>query len=151
MPRKNVGDAKQVLYMLRYRKKLAGWTIREIDKVSEARAAEIIRESAILLSFGAPEGFGLPVAEAQASATLVIGYHGNGGKEMLTPEYGFPIEVGQILTYAQTIEEVLKDYARDPTRLNAMARRASDFIRSAYSTEAEVESILACWNAILAT
>src|SRR5882672_1585226 len=36
MPRKNVEDARQVLYMLRYRKKLAGWTIREIQAVSEA-------------------------------------------------------------------------------------------------------------------
>src|SRR5687768_9488940 len=47
MPRKNVDDAKQVLYMLRYRSKLSGWTIREIDKMSESQAAEIIRESAV--------------------------------------------------------------------------------------------------------
>jgi hypothetical protein len=149
MPRKNVDDAKQVLYILRYRKKLTGWTIREIDKVSEARAAEIIRESAILLSFGAPEGFGLPVAEAQASATIVIGYHGNGGREMLTSNYGFPIDVGQILTYAQTVEGVLEEYSRDPMRLNEMARTAAAFIRKTYSPEAETKSIIDCWTEIL--
>ncbi|OLE61649.1 MAG: hypothetical protein AUI36_11340, partial [Cyanobacteria bacterium 13_1_40CM_2_61_4] len=73
MPRKHMEDAKQVLYMLRYRKKLAGWTIREIKDLSEARAAEIIRESAILMSFGAPEGFGLPPAEAMAAGCVVVG------------------------------------------------------------------------------
>ena len=122
---------------------------REIKDMSEARAAEIIRESAILMSFGAPEGFGLPVAEAQASETLVIGYHGNGGREMLTAEYGFPIEVGQILTYAQTVERVLEDYSRNPTRLNEMAGAAAAFIGENYSPEAERQSILECWNAIL--
>jgi glycosyltransferase involved in cell wall biosynthesis len=149
MPRKNVEDAKQVLYMLRYRKKLAGWTIREIKDMSEARAAEIIRESAIFLSFGAPEGFGLPVAEAQASATIVAGYHGNGGREMLTSDYGFPIEVGQILDYAQAMERVLEEYSRDPARLNEMAREAAEFIRREYSPEAEVQSVVACWKKIL--
>jgi glycosyltransferase involved in cell wall biosynthesis len=151
MPRKNVEDAKQVLYMLRYRKKLTGWTIREIDKVSEARAAEIIRESAVLMSFGAPEGFGLPVAEGQASGTIVVGYHGNGGREMLTADYGFPIEVGQILTYAKTLENVLEEYAQDPTRLNEMARKAAEFIAAEYSLEAETQSVVECWTAILSS
>jgi len=149
MPRKNVGDAKQVLYMLRYRKKLAGWTIREIDKVSEAKAAEIIRESAIFMSFGHPEGFGLPPAEAMAAHAIVIGYHGNGGRDWFTAERGFPIEMGQILTYGQTMERVLEEYSRDPSRLNEMARRARDFIRGEYSPEAERQSIVGCWNRIL--
>jgi len=149
MPRKNVDDAKQVLYMLRYRKKLAGWTIREIDNVSEVQAAEIIRESAVLMSFGAPEGFGLPVAEAQAGATIVVGYHGNGGREILTSEYGFPIEVGQILAYGQTLERVLEEYSRDPTRLNEMAKKAAELMRKEYSQAAETESIVLCWQQIL--
>ncbi len=149
MPRKNVEDPKQVLYLLRYRKKLAGWMIREIDKVSEARAAEIIRESAVLMSFGAPEGFGLPVAEALASGTIVVGYHGNGGREFFTSEYGFPIEVGQILTYARTLESVLEEYSRDVTRLQEMAKRASEFMRREYSPEAERKSIVSSWRRVL--
>jgi glycosyltransferase involved in cell wall biosynthesis len=150
MPRKNLNDARQVLYMLRYRKKLAGWTIREIDKVSEARAAEIIRESAVLMSFGAPEGFGLPPAEAMAAECVVVGYHGNGGKEFFTKHHGFPIEVGDILGYAQTMERVLEEYGRDPARLKQMARDAGRLVRDNYSPEAERASIVECWRGILA-
>ena len=150
MPRKNMEDAKQVLYMLRYRKKLAGWTIREIKDMSEARAAEIIRESAIFMSFGSPEGFGLPPAEAMAASCVVLGYHGNGGKDWFTAEHGFPIEVGQILTYAQTLEKVLEEYSRDPTRLNEIAERAARFIAENYSREAEADSIVSCWRSIAA-
>jgi glycosyltransferase involved in cell wall biosynthesis len=149
MPRKNKEDARQVLYMLRYRKKLAGWTIRPIEGVSEARAAEIIRESAVLMSFGAPEGFGLPPAEGQASGCIVVGYHGNGGREFFTRERGFPIEVGDILGYAQTMEAVLEEYSRDPTRLKEMAREAGEFVRKEYSPEAEKQSVVGCWEKIL--
>jgi len=149
MPRKNVEDVKQVLYILRYRKKLAGWAIREIRDMSEARAAEILRESAVFMSFGHPEGFGLPPAEAMAAGCIVIGYHGNGGREFFTSEYGFPIEVGQILTYAKTLENLLEEYSRDPARLNATARKATEFISRTYSPEAEEESILTCWRRIL--
>jgi glycosyltransferase involved in cell wall biosynthesis len=89
------------------------------------------------------------VAEAQASATIVIGYHGNGGREILTSDYGFPIELGQILAYAKTLENVLQEYSRDPARLNEMARRAAAFIRKEYLPEAEVQSIRTCWNSII--
>jgi glycosyltransferase involved in cell wall biosynthesis len=149
MPRKNVEDAKQVLYMLRYRKKLAGWTIREIKDVSEVRAAEIIRESVIFMSFGHPEGFGLPPAEAMVAQTIVVGYHGNGGRDFLTREHGFPIEVGQILQYAQTVERVLEEYSRDAAPLNEMAKQAATFIQENHSPQAEVHSVLECWQKIL--
>ena len=148
MPRKNKEDAKQVLYMLRYRKKLAGWTIRPIEGVSEARAAEIIRESAIFMSFGHPEGFGLPPAEAMASEAIVIGYDGRGGSEFWQG-HGIQIETGDILGYAQEMENVLEEYSRDPSRLKAMAKDAGRFIRDTYSLEAERQSIVGCWEAIL--
>jgi glycosyltransferase involved in cell wall biosynthesis len=150
MPRKNLEDAKQVLYMLRYRKKLAGWTVREIKDMSEARAAEILRESMIFLSFGHPEGFGLPPAEAMASGCVVIGYHGNGGREFFTKTTGFPIEVGDILGYARTVEDVIERFSFDIEGLWQTARNGAAFVRETYSPEAERESIVSCWNSILA-
>ena len=148
MPRKNKEDARQVLYLLRYRKQLAGWTIRPIEKVSETRAAEIMRESAIFMSFGHPEGFGLPPAEAMASQTIAIGYDGRGGAEFWQG-HGIRIEMGDILGYAQAMEKLLEEYSTNPTRLNAMAQDASRFIRDTYSPEAERHSIVECWNGIL--
>ncbi len=148
MPRKNVEDAKQVLYILRYRKKLSGWTIRPIDGVSEARAAEILRESAVFMSFGHPEGFGLPAAEAMACETIVVGYDGRGGAEFW-PGHGIRVEMGDILGYAEALEQVLEEYEREPARLNAMAKDAGRFVRDVYSPEAERESIVECWEKIL--
>jgi len=57
--------------------------------------------------------------------------------------------VGQILTFAQTVERVLEECSNDRTLLIAMAERAADFVRREYSPEAERESIVGCWEAIL--
>jgi glycosyltransferase involved in cell wall biosynthesis len=118
--------------------------------VSEARAAEILRESAIFMSFGHPEGFGLPPAEAMAAGCIVVGYHGNGGREFFTTQHGFPIEVGDILGYAQTMERALEEYDRDPARLMRMAEDARRLVRDVYSAETEKNSIVECWEKILA-
>jgi glycosyltransferase involved in cell wall biosynthesis len=150
MPRKNLEDAKQVLYILRYRKKLTGWTIREINNLPESQAAQILRESAIFMSFGHPEGFGLPPAEAMACQTIVIGYNGNGGAEYW-PGHGIRIDMGDTLGYARALEQLLEEYDRDPTRLKAMARDAGRFVRDTYSPEAEKQSIVECWEKILAS
>jgi glycosyltransferase involved in cell wall biosynthesis len=148
MPRKNVEDAKQVLYILRYRKKLTGWTIRPIDGVSEGRAAEILRESAIFMSFGHPEGFGLPPAEAMAAEAIVIGYDGRGGAEFW-PGHAIRIEMGDTPGYAEVLERLLEEYDRDPARLKQMAGDAGRFVRDTYSPEAESQSIVECWEKIL--
>jgi hypothetical protein len=148
MPRKNLEDAKQVLYMLRYRKKLAGWTIREIQGISEAHAAEIIRESAVFMSFGHPEGFGLPPAEAMASECVTVGYDGRGGAEFWEG-HGMRIELGDVLGYAQMMEKVLEEYSRDPSRLRQLARESGRFVRETYTSLAETESIVKCWTQLL--
>ena len=57
---------------------------------SEAAVADILRESQVFLSFGHPEGFGLPPAEALACGCLVIGYHGGGGREYFGPAGAYP-------------------------------------------------------------
>jgi glycosyltransferase involved in cell wall biosynthesis len=149
MPRKNLEAAKQVFNLLRFRKALEGWPVAVMDKLSLEAAAEVIRESLIFMSFGAPEGFGLPVAEALSAGCIVVGFHGNGGREFLTESHGFPIEVGDILGYARTMEEVIKRVETDLDGLRAIANAGAEFVRREYSPERERESITACWDAIL--
>ena len=52
--------------------------IEDIEKEHIAKMSESI----LFLSFGHPEGFGLPVAEAFACGCAVVGYDGLGGKEL---------------------------------------------------------------------
>ena len=149
MPRKHSDDAQQVINILKFRDMLEGWSIAPIHNAPEDDVPRIMRESMIFLSFGYPEGFGLPPAEAMACGCVVIGYHGNGGREYFTPQHGFPIEVGDIIGYARTVENVVHTLNRDAHALDEMTRCAAAFIRSTYTTANECADVLSCWNELM--
>ena len=149
MPRKNVEDVKQVLHNLRCLGALEGWKVVLIDKFTEAQAAAVLRDSAVFLSSSHPEGFGLPPGEALACGCIVIGYHGNGGREFLLSEFSYPIEVGDIVGFVKTAQKVLKQYAGDPSTFAAMTQKGAAFIAENYSEERERETIVDAWEKIL--
>jgi len=142
MPRKNAADARQVIHLLRARGVALEPT--PLDNLSEAETAEAMRRARFYLSFGHPEGFGLPAAEAMACGCVVVGYHGGGGREFLRPPYAFPIDFGDVREFAATVERLVHE---DTTKLAAVA---SAFIRETYTTERERSSILDAWQSILA-
>ena len=146
MPRKNPLDLDQVLLRLRLTGRLDGWEVVEIAGSSEQETAAVLRESAVFLSSGHPEGFGLPAAEAMSAGCVVVGYHGYGGREFLTEDHGFPIEVGDVVTFADTVARVLDELEREPAALSRRVERASRFIREQYSPEREERDLLEIWG-----
>jgi glycosyltransferase involved in cell wall biosynthesis len=144
MPRKNMEDLKQVLNALALRGALDGWQVVAIDGFTEAQTAAALRDSAVYLSTSSPEGFGLSPCEALACGCEVIGYHGEGGKEFLLPEFSYPIQVGDIIGFAQTAERVLWDY-------KGVNEKGAAFVRENYSQERERETIVGAWENILSS
>ncbi len=150
MPRKKAQrDAIQVIKILQARNTLKDFQFRIIDNKTEQEVAVLLKESLIFLSLGHTEGFGLPPAEAMACGCIVIGYHGRGGKEFFKPEFSFPIEVGDIMGFAQTLEAVIAEYEIDSTNLKAKAKQASDYILKTYSRTREEADIINTWNQLL--
>lgn len=148
MPRKNPEHAMQVLNLLYYHGDLNGIEIVPIAGKTENETAEILRESLIFLSFGYPEGCPLPPAEAMSCGCVVIGYHGMGGREYFKPEFCFPVEMGDILGFAQTVSHVLDMYRKTPEILAEMGRQAAAFINLHYNEEQERRDVLTCWQSI---
>jgi glycosyltransferase involved in cell wall biosynthesis len=145
MPRKNPHDVHQVLLRLRLTGKLEGWDVVEIAERTEAETAAILRDSAVFLSSGHPEGFGLPAAEAMLAGCVVVGYHGYGGREFLTDELAFPIEVGDVVGFADRVADVLDTLDSHPDALRSRAEAASRFIAENYPPEREESDLLAIW------
>jgi len=146
MPRKNAEDVQQVLVRLRLSGQLEGWDVVAIEGRSEAETAAILRESAVFLSSGHPEGFGLPAAEAMRAGCAVVGYHGYGGQEFLTEEHGFPVDVGDVLTFARRVADVLREMESGSASLHRRREEASRFIAETYSPEREERDLLAIWS-----
>lgn len=146
MPRKNADHALQVLKILAFRGVLESVEVVALDGLPEDHVAAVLRETLVFLSFGAPEGFGLPAAEAMAAGCVVVGYHGMGGREFFTPDVAYPIDQGDIVAFARTVEETL---ARPVDELAALGARASVRIRQRYSPEAERASVVDAWTGLL--
>jgi glycosyltransferase involved in cell wall biosynthesis len=121
-----------------------------IDAVGEDDVARMLGESAIFLSTCQSEGFGLPPLEAAACGCIVIGYTGEAAKQFMLPEYCFPIEQGNILLLAATLERVIKEYENDPTEIIAQAMRFSLHARNKYSKAVEKKGVVEAWTLITA-
>lgn len=88
MPRKNSRDSSIVVCLLK--KLFPSFNFVPIENASHDEVIACMEESLGFLSFGHPEGFGLPIAEAMASACFVIGYSGFGGRELFELESAKP-------------------------------------------------------------
>jgi glycosyltransferase involved in cell wall biosynthesis len=84
-----------------------------------------------------------------ACGCIVVGYHGNGAREYMTPDMCFPIEVGDIVGFARTTEAVLKNLCASASHYAEMSAKAAVFVRSAYSRDEECRSVQAAWQTIL--
>ncbi len=86
MPRKNKKDSEIVITSLINQSwfKKDKWKIALIHKCNHEKVAKLLQKSTIFLSFGHPEGFGLPLAEAAACGCYLIGYSGLGGREIFS-------------------------------------------------------------------
>jgi glycosyltransferase involved in cell wall biosynthesis len=149
MPRKHPEDALQVINILKCRGRLSGYDLIPIENKNELEAASMLNESMIFLSFGYPEGFSLPPAEAMACGCIVVGYDGMGGKEYFKPEFSYPISQGDIISFVQTVEAIIDLNEHKSEILHEKAEKAAEFIYSHYSLEKECESVVTSWKEII--
>jgi len=120
-----------------------------IEGKSLAEVGAILRETLIFLSFGYPEGLGLPPAEAMSCGCVAIGYHGMGGREYFNNAFSYPVEQGDIVAYVQVVEKVLEDYRRDPELLVERGRMAAAFVSERFSREAWERDVRGFFSEIL--
>jgi glycosyltransferase involved in cell wall biosynthesis len=149
MPRKNFRDAVQVLNILKHMDALKGFKIVEIDNVNEKEVARIFKQSMLFLSFGYPEGFSLPPAEAMACGCVVVGYHGMGGREYFNRNFCYPVETGNIISFVREVEAVINDYMNNPERMIERAKTASKLILESYNRQRQSVELISFWNSFI--
>lgn len=150
MPRRGSLELRETLNGLMYRNKLDGWEIKLIDKMNEAQVARVLRESKIFLPSGYLEGLPLPVMEALACGCVLIGYHGQGAKELFVNAGTINVEVGNVRQFIDCIEGLLMVNRDTPDVFADMCKTNAEFMLENYSAEDEEKSILDAWDAVLA-
>lgn len=149
MPRKLREDSEQILNILNLKGKLNGWNVVSISGMNEAEVAQVLKDSAVFLSFNHREGFGMPPAEAMSCGCIVVGYSGQGGNEYLLPEISYKVPQRNIKAFVNILEEVLCEFNSNPEKMRWIGEQASSYIQDNYSMGIEEQSILKVWNAIL--
>jgi glycosyltransferase involved in cell wall biosynthesis len=143
-------EREQLHHILRTRRQLAGWQMTPIVGRTERETAELMRHSAVFLSFSQRDGFGLPPAEAMASGCYVVGYHGQGGREYFDPAYCSPVSDGDLVGFARAVERACGAYDADPEVFGKLGRAASDAVRATYSPAGLRDDLLAFYGPLLA-
>jgi len=151
MPRRNLLDVEQVYQILRIRDQgiIKSYDFVAIKDMSEKEVARILQKTKFFLDFGAPEGFGLPAAEAMLCGCVVIGYPGGGGNEFYNPKYSFPIIRDDIKNFVSSIEKAVSIDKRNPKLIEKMGQEASRKIFRSYNTLNEAKDIVSVWRKIL--
>lgn len=146
MTRRMKKETEEVIYLLRVTGNLEGWSVVAIERFFEWNVAQTMMRSSVFLAGSSKEGFGMPPAEAMSCGCAVVGWHGAGGEEFFRPDVCLHANEGDALDCVEKMKTVLA--MSDEKRLE-MGKRASDFIRSEYSSEKEIKSVSEAWKGII--
>lgn len=122
----------------------------EIDGQSEDRVAATLGQSAIFLSLGRREGFGLPPLEAMASGCLVVGFTGIGGRDYADQHNGMWCEEDDLWGAALRLADAVDGINRGSAECTATIE-AGKATAARYTLAAMEQALVAYWRAALAS
>lgn len=150
LPRKNPLEARALLMGLQRGSvnQLQGWQAQPLQAMSHAQLMAALADAQLFLSFGHPEGFGLPVAEAMAAGCYVVGYSGGGGEELFQLGLQPPVPLGDWTGYRAAVVQAVQELADEPRRTALRLERQRLAVRALYSAEEEQRSIATAWERV---
>lgn len=132
MPRKLARHSALVLHLLGD-KLPKHWQLVPIDGVTEQEVYDIFTESKIFLSFSELEGLAMPPVMAAMSGNLVIGYSGEGNKEIMHLSCFEEVMCGDIKDF---VEKLLKAVERFDQNQVEIDYQAIDYLSNKFSQHA---------------
>jgi glycosyltransferase involved in cell wall biosynthesis len=151
LPRKNPDHAQAILLGicrggLPHAK---DWQVERLGTMTHASLAERLNQARIFLSFGYPEGFGLPVLEAMAAGCWVVGYSGGGADELFRLGPSEPVRFGDWQGFLSALQQAVQAFALHRRNTELTMSRQVLAIRSLYGRDQEAASIQQAWERIL--
>ena len=117
-----------------------GWSLLPLDQLSERQVASALSRSILFLAFSEFEGLPVPPVEAALSGNIVIGYHGQGGREYWKCPNFIEIEQGDIQGFVfealDALQEIVTGQVNLP-RLNSGIVELADY----FSAKRELEML----------
>ncbi len=131
MPRRNSETAECIVQYLEG--KHHNWIFTAIEDVSHNDTANVMGSSKLFLSFGGPEGFGMPPVEAALAGCAVVGFDGFGGGEYFKPPVFTPVPFMDIVKFMDVADNKIKTLERVPQHW--ISHIHVNYLRKKYSKE----------------
>lgn len=141
--RKNWEDMEQVIRLIKPSCDKHGWELIGFNDYTEKQVSAVMQRATIYLQFGLREGLCLLPLEAMSCGCMVIGYHGQGGKEYVNPDIWDTIDAGNIILFAKTIIMRMKEYESGRNGFSG-----HEFVHDKYSREKTKHSLKATFESI---
>lgn len=111
----------------------AGWRFQIVGGLSKRDFAAVLSETAIFVSSADHDGFSLPGAEALAAGCNVVGFHGDGAREYMLPDFATVVADPDLVALRDAVVEAAREF--DDARALFLRRRAEgrDFVRERYA------------------
>ena len=136
MLNRRTDDLASILELIRRDQRLPkGWEFATVGGMTSSMVAETLAESAIFINLSERDGFSLPGAEAMAAGAYVVGFHGDGAREYMRPEFSTTVEEPDLVGLAQAVVSAACRYDTDPDWVADTRARARGYIRGHYSRE----------------
>lgn len=140
MPRKLPQHSMRVVAALR--PLLAtDWVISPIEKMNEQQVALALSQSALFMSFSEFEGLPVPPVEAAISGNLVIGYHGEGGRQYWNKPNFVEIECGNVQKYVLTVIDYVSQIESGRFQMSSLTG-GIQVLKDAFSEKNEIDMLL---------
>jgi len=139
MPRKMSDHSSRVVSALN-RFLLPGWRISALDQLNERQVAHAFSKSILFLAFSEFEGLPVPPVEAALSGNIVIGYHGQGGREYWQRPNFIEIEQGDFQRFIFEVSDTLSELSSGQLDLDALNAGIS-VLGDYFSVENEIEML----------
>lgn len=147
---KGAGPRNQVLQILGQRGRLTAWEWLPLSGLSQTEMAATLSRVALLATFSESEGFQMLLTEAMASGAAVVGFDAGGGREFMTEEAAWPVPAGDVIRFAERIEEVARAWDDDASVLADKTATARRLVGQRYTLEIEARDVVAAMQPAVA-
>ena len=133
MPRKCQFQIPTLKFLLIEKAKKFNFEIKPISGVHFSELVSMLVDSKVFVSLCEFEGFAAPPVEAAAVGNIVVGYHGNGNRELFTNTNFVGIESGDVGALVDAVVENIINYAdiyNDSARFDLVNKFRKDVVTS---------------------
>ena len=118
-----------------------------IENAGEKEVAQILGESEVFLSTSLFEGFGLPPLEAMACGCIVVGFHGDGGRQYVSSKNGFWCEGTDLISCAKILSRIIRLIQQDNGKLDDVRQEAIATAHQ-YPLQRQERELIRFWSRI---